>query len=203
MSDRKAKSVSRRGFLDGQMLVAMPGIGDDRFLRSVIYICAHSDDGAMGIIVNKRLPNLSLPELLTQLKLIDAADQILLPEGAGRVEVMQGGPVDKSRGFVLHSTDFFLDNSSLPIDDGIAMTITVDILKAIAEGRGPESAVVALGYAGWGPGQLEKEIQDNGWLHCRPDPGLIFGHDHETKYERAMRLIGIDPRMLSTDAGHA
>lgn len=196
-------SGERRGFLDGQMLVAMPGMQDERFVRSVIYICAHSSDGAMGLIVNRRAPNIQLPELLTQLKLIEDDELIRLPGSAGRIEVMHGGPVEKSRGFVLHSTDFFLDHSSLPIDDGIAMTITIDILKAIAEGRGPETAMVALGYAGWGPGQLEREIQENGWLHCPPDADLIFGSKHDSKYERAMRSIGIDPRMLSAEAGRA
>ena len=192
-----------RGFLDGQMLVAMPGMQDERFVRSVIYICAHSSDGAMGLIINKQAPNLKLPDLLSQLKLLEGDQDIRLPARADRVQVLNGGPVEKSRGFVLHSTDFFIDNSSLPIDDGIAMTITIDILKAIARGEGPDQAVVAMGYAGWAPGQLEREMQDNGWLHVPPDAALIFGEDHEMKYERAMRSIGIDPRMLSSDAGHA
>ncbi|HRK23894.1 MAG TPA: YqgE/AlgH family protein [Beijerinckiaceae bacterium] len=203
ITDRSNGRREPRGFLDGQMLVAMPGMQDERFVRAVIYICAHSSDGAMGLVVNKRSPHLDLPELLTQLKLIDEAAVIRLPDKVGRIEVMQGGPVEKSRGFVLHSTDYFIDHASLPVDDGIAMTVTVDILKAIAAGEGPENAVVALGYAGWSPGQLEQEMQENGWLHCPPDPALIFGHDHETKYERALRRIGIDPRMLSSEAGHA
>ncbi|MCA0423605.1 MAG: YqgE/AlgH family protein [Proteobacteria bacterium] len=193
----------RRGFLDGQILVAMPGMTDERFVRSVIYVCAHSADGAMGLVINRRSTAIALPELLTQLKVIDPEQEIRLPPRAGKVQVLSGGPVDQSRGFVLHSTDFFIENSSLPVDEGLAMTITIDILKAIAAGEGPERAIVALGYAGWGPGQLEQEIQDNGWLHCPPDPELIFDADHETKYERAMRSIGIDPRMLSSEAGRA
>ena len=192
-----------RGFLDGQMLVAMPGMQDERFMRTVIYICAHSSDGAMGLVINKRAPNLQLPDLLSQLKLVDPGREIRLPQRASKVQVMNGGPVEKGRGFVLHSTDYFIDNSSLPIDDGIAMTLTIDILKAIARGEGPDQAVVAMGYAGWAPGQLEREMQENGWLHVPPDASLIFGEDHEMKYERAMKSIGIDPRMLSSDAGHA
>lgn len=200
---KKMITGERRGFLDGQILVAMPGMQDERFARSVIYICAHSSDGAMGLVINRRSAAMELPELLAQLKVVEAGQDICLPLKAEQVQVLAGGPVEKSRGFVLHSTDYFIDHSSLPVDDGIAMTITVDILKAIAAGEGPERAIVALGYAGWAPGQLEQEIQDNGWLHCPPDPDLIFGHDHETKYERAMKSIGIDPRMLSSEAGHA
>lgn len=196
------RTGERRGFLDGKILVAMPGMRDERFVRSVIYICAHSSDGAMGLVINQRAPNLDLGELLQQLKITDE-NAILLPPKAGKVQVLNGGPVEKSRGFVLHSTDYFLDNSSLPIDDGIAMTITVDILKAIANGEGPERAVIALGYAGWAPGQLEQEMQENGWLHCPADPELIFDADLASKYERAMKSIGIDPRMLSSDAGRA
>lgn len=193
----------QRGFLDGQMLVAMPGMQDERFSRSVIYLCAHSGDGAMGLVVNRRAPNLGIQELMVQLKVLDEKGAIRLPAKADAVQVLSGGPVEKGRGFVLHSTDFFIENSSLTVDDGIALTITMDILKAIAAGQGPERALVALGYAGWGPGQLEREIQDNGWLHCTPDLSLIFDPEHETKYERAMQRIGIDPRMLSSEAGHA
>jgi putative transcriptional regulator len=203
MTSKLVTASETRSFLDGKMLVAMPGMRDERFVRSVIYLCAHSSDGAMGLIVNQRARNLDLNDLLVQLKLAESADVIRLPERSAGIQVLHGGPVDKSRGFVLHSTDFFLEHSSLPIDDGIAMTITMDILKAIANGSGPERAMVALGYAGWGPGQLEREIQENGWLHCPADHNLIFDHLHETKYERAMQSIGIDPRMLSSEAGRA
>jgi putative transcriptional regulator len=119
------------------------------------------------------------------------------------VNVLKGGPVETGRGFVLHSADFFIENSTLPIDEGICLTATLDILKAIARGNGPASAVLALGYAGWAPGQLEQEIQQNGWLHCAADPELIFGTDIEGKYERALRKIGIDLGMLSSESGHA
>jgi putative transcriptional regulator len=128
---------------------------------------------------------------------------IRLPSRAEVVKVMRGGPVETERGFVLHSSDFFIENSTLPIDEGICLTATIDILKAIARGEGPASAILALGYAGWAPGQLETEIQANGWLHCAADPELIFGADTGAKYERALKKIGIDPGMLSSDSGHA
>jgi len=194
---------SARGFLDGQMLIAMPSMGDERFSRSVIYVCAHSTEGAMGIIVNHPAPNISFPDLLVQLEVIPAAERIQLPNKAGAVKVLKGGPVETGRGFVLHSADFFIENSTLPIDEGICLTATLDILKAIAHGKGPVSAILALGYAGWAPGQLENEIQQNGWLHCAPDSELIFGSDIAGKYEKALRKIGIDLGMLSNEAGHA
>jgi putative transcriptional regulator len=193
----------KRGYLDGQMLIAMPTMRDERFARTLIYVCAHSSDGAMGIVVNQPAANIKFPDLLVQLDVIPAADLIQLPRKAGVVKVLKGGPVETGRGFVLHSEDFFIENSTLPIDNGICLTATLDILKAIAHGEGPQSAVLALGYAGWAPGQLENEIQENGWLNCDADPELIFGTDMETKYEAAMRKIGIDLGKLSSEAGHA
>jgi putative transcriptional regulator len=192
-----------RGYLDGQMLIAMPAMLDDRFARSLIYVCAHSAEGAMGIVVNHPAPNINFSDLLVKLDVIPAADVIQLPSRAGIVKVMRGGPVETERGFVLHSADFFIEDSTLPIDDGICLTATLDILKAIARGDGPASAILALGYAGWAPGQLESEIQGNGWLHCAPDSELIFGPDISTKYDRALKKIGIDLGMLSSEAGHA
>src|SRR5215469_1359934 len=192
-----------QGYLDGQLLVAMPVMGDPRFERSVIYLCAHSADGAMGIMVNRPAGSIDFPELLVQLNIINKAEQIKLPENAESMKVLRGGPVDTGRGFVLHSSDFYLDNATLPIDDKICLTATVDILKAIANGAGPKHAILALGYAGWAPGQLENEIQGNGWLHCDADPELVFGDDIDEKYARALRKIGIDPGMLSNEAGHA
>jgi putative transcriptional regulator len=176
---------------------------DDRFARAVIYVCAHSSEGAMGIIVNQPAANINFPDLLVQLEVIPAADLIQLPPRAGTVKVLKGGPVETGRGFVLHSADFFIENSTLPIDEGICLTATLDILKAIARGNGPASAVLALGYAGWAPGQLETEIQGNGWLHCPADPELIFGMDTDAKYALALKKIGIDLGMLSSEAGHA
>jgi putative transcriptional regulator len=202
-----AKSAAEKSaggsFLDGQMLIASPMMQDDRFSRSVIYVCAHSSEGAMGIIVNQPAANISFPDLLVKLDVIPATDLIKLPSRAGGVKVMKGGPVETERGFVLHSADFFIENSTLPIDQGICLTATLDILKAIARGKGPESAILALGYAGWAPGQLEDEIQDNGWLHCQPDPDLLFGTSVETKYAKALQKIGIRPGMLSSEVGHA
>lgn len=191
------------GYLDGQMLVAMPVMDDERFARSVIYICAHSAEGAMGIIVNRPAGSIDFPELLVQLNIIPDSEQIKLPENAESMKVLKGGPVETGRGFVLHSSDFFIKDATLPIDDDICLTATLDILKAIATGSGPKHAILALGYAGWAPGQLESEIQRNGWLHCPADPDLVFGDDVEDKYARALRKIGIDPGMLSNASGHA
>ncbi|RZN17598.1 YqgE/AlgH family protein [Bradyrhizobium sp. Leo121] len=194
---------SGSGYLDGQILIAMPVMSDPRFERSVIYMCAHSAEGAMGIIVNRPAGSIDFPGLLVQLDIIQKADQIKLPENAETMKVMKGGPVDTGRGFVLHSSDFYIQDATLNIDDDICLTATVDILKAIAKGSGPRHAILALGYAGWAPGQLENEIQHNGWLHCDADSDLIFGDDVEDKYDRALRKIGIDVGMLSNEAGHA
>jgi putative transcriptional regulator len=200
---KKSEPASARGYLDGQMLIAMPAMNDDRFTRSVIYVCAHSSEGAMGIVVNQRAGNIKFPDLLVQLEVIPPTERIQLPTTAEGVKVLKGGPVETGRGFVLHSADYFIENSTLPIDEGICLTATLDILKAIARGKGPSSAILALGYAGWAPGQLENEIQANGWLHCAADPELIFGPDIDAKYDKALRKIGIDLGMLSSDSGHA
>src|SRR6201985_2612506 len=154
-----------RGYLDGQILIAMPVMDDPRFERSVIYLCAHSSEGAMGIIVNRPAGSIDFPGLLVQLDIIKKSDQIKLPENAETLKVLKGGPVETGRGFVLHSADFFIQDATLRIDSEICLTATVDILKAIAKGSGPKHAILALGYAGWAAGQLESEIQDNGWLH--------------------------------------
>ena len=200
---KRAEDGSGQGYLDGQLLIAMPVMEDERFARSVIYVCAHSSEGAMGIIVNRPAGSIDFPELLAQLNIIDKSNHIKLPQNAERMKVLKGGPVETGRGFVLHSSDFFLQDDTLPIDDGICLTATVEILKAIARGGGPKHAILALGYAGWGPGQLETEIQSNGWLHCAADADLIFGRDVEEKYLRALHKIGIEPGMLSNEAGHA
>ncbi|MDP3407151.1 YqgE/AlgH family protein [Bosea sp. (in: a-proteobacteria)] len=195
--------LSGRSYLDGQCLIAMPGMADTRFSRSVVYVCAHSEDGAMGIIVNKPAADTRFPDLLVQLDVIPSDELIRLPSQAEKLQVLRGGPVETKRGFVLHTADFFLESATLPIDDGICLTATLDILRAIAIGSGPESAVLALGYAGWGAGQLESEIQANGWLHCAADPALLFDDGIDTKYTRALGKIGIDPAFLSSEAGHA
>jgi putative transcriptional regulator len=200
---KSSGSSPKQGYLDGRLLVAMPVMGDPRFERSVIYLCAHSAEGAMGIMVNRPAGSIDFPELLVQLNIIGKDDQIKLPETAESLKVLRGGPVDTGRGFVLHSGDFYIDNATLRIDDDICLTATIDILKAIAKGDGPRHAILALGYAGWRPGQLEAEIQGNGWLHCDADADLVFGDDVGDKYARALRKIGVDPGMLSNAAGHA
>ena len=178
------------GFLDGQMLVAMSSVTEP-FERAVIYLCAHSEEGAMGIVINRPASKVKFPELLVQLDVIAEQEAIRLPGKVNTMQVLKGGPVETQRGFVLHSNDFFIDNSTLPINRGIALTATVDILRAIAGGSGPERAILALGYAGWGAGQLEEEMQDNVWLNVPADPSLIFDRELDSKYERAMRSFGI------------
>lgn len=189
--------------LDGKMLIAMPAMGDPRFDRSVIFMCAHSDNGAMGIIVNKVTPMLSFGELTSQLDLFSAEEYKAIDPELINSPVLFGGPVEANRGFVLHTSDYFVADGSMPIGKHMALTATLDILKAMAQGRGPRRAMLALGYSGWAPGQLEDEIQRNGWLYGEANEGLIFGSNHEIKYDQAMRLIGVNPSMLSGDAGHA
>ncbi|MXN66108.1 YqgE/AlgH family protein [Stappia sp. GBMRC 2046] len=190
-------------FLDGRFLVAMPGMEDGRFAHAVVYVCAHSEEGAMGIVLNQSASNITFADLLTQLEIIDDGEAIRLPSPADKMLVHRGGPVESGRGFVLHSDDFFIDSSTLPISDGICLTATLEILKAIAEGRGPDQAMLALGYAGWAAGQLETEIQANGWIIGPADPSIIFDQDNETKWQRALALMGIEAGMLSSEAGHA
>jgi putative transcriptional regulator len=201
--DGRGQKDKRNGYLDGQLLLAMPNMPDDRFARSVIYMCAHSDEGAMGIVINHPAPSVDFSELLVQLEVIGPDEAIRLPPKAGAVPVLKGGPVETGRGFVLHSNDFFIDNSTLPIDATVSLTATVDILRAIAHGTGPGQAVLALGYAGWSPGQLEEELQQNGWLTCPADASLVFDIPLESKYDIALRKLGVDPSFLSTDFGHA
>ena len=201
--DKIRSRRKRRGYLEGQVLVAMPGMMDQRFARSVIYLCAHSKEGAMGLIINQRAKRVKFADLLVQLEVIDEQEAIRLPKRAGGMQVLKGGPVETQRGFVLHSSDYHVEDTTMPIDATVSLTATVDILRAIAQDAGPYQAVLALGYAGWSPGQLEREIQQNGWLSCEADADLVFGADLESKYARAMRKIGIDPAMLVNDAGHA
>jgi putative transcriptional regulator len=189
------------GYLDGQMLIAMPSLQDGPFARSLVYLCAHRQDGAMGIIVNHSAPTIKFPELLTQLGIVNESESIVVPPR--EIKVLRGGPVETGRGFVLHSSDFFIDNSTQPIGDDICLTATLDILRAIAKGGGPRKAVLALGYAGWSSGQLEDEIRANGWLQCPADAGLVFDDDFATKYDRALAKIGVSVAMLSGEAGRA
>jgi putative transcriptional regulator len=197
---RKRRSDS---CLKGQLLVAMPLMTDRRFARSVIYICAHSEDGAMGLIINHRADHISFPDLLERLGIIPQGAEDGIADDILERQVHVGGPVETGRGFVLHSSDYYVAESTLPIDDGVSLTATVDILKAIAGGKGPDRAILALGYAGWRAGQLESEIAANGWLHCPADADLLFDRDLDQKYERALSKIGIDPSHLVSEAGHA
>ena len=182
-------------YLTGQLLIAMPNMGDPRFARTVIYMCAHSAEGAMGLVINKPLPSITFAELLQQLN-IEASDEV---EG---LRVQLGGPVESGRGFVLHSADFVREGTMV-VSDNIALTATIDILRAIATGKGPLHHMLALGYAGWGPGQLDAEIQANGWLHAAADEAILFDPDLSTKWERAIAKLGVTPAMLSGEAGHA
>ena len=190
-------------YLEGQMLIAMPGMGDPRFDRSLIFMCAHSKNGAMGIIVNKTAPMMFFSDLVDQLKIVPPDEVRGLSPPVLNMPVLFGGPVEQFRGFVLHSTDYVSNDTSLPISDTIALTATIEILQAIARGQGPGKVMLALGYSGWVAGQLENEIQHNGWLHCEADDDLIFGGDNDGKYFRALKKIGVDPLMLSAESGHA
>jgi putative transcriptional regulator len=189
--------------LSGQLLVAMPSIGDSRFHRTVIYLCSHSDEGAMGLVINRPADEIAFIDLLRQLKILSESGQINLPEKAREIQVVHGGPVEPSRGFVLHSIEPEPIAGSVKIDSHIRLSANLDILHAIAKGDGPERVVFALGYAGWGAGQLESEIQQNGWILCPASDDLLFDDEFETKYERALALIGVDLGMLSTDIGRA
>ncbi len=190
-----SKDSETTGYLTGQLLVAMPQMRDPRFMRSVIYMCAHSIEGAMGLVVNKLADNVSFPDLLDQLNIQTGPVE-------NEIFVHFGGPVETGRGFVLHSSDYVQD-ATLVIDENVGLTATVDILKSIAEGNGPDRSLLALGYAGWGAGQLDEEIQANGWLTVAPDVPLVFDGDLDGKWERAMDKMGIDFSKLSGEAGHA
>ncbi|SNB53418.1 putative transcriptional regulator [Arboricoccus pini] len=182
--------------LAGRLLLATPAIGDPRFSHSVIFLCAHSDQGAMGLVVNQLSEGVRFKSIMEQFDL--PANR----EPEREVPVHVGGPVEGSRGFVLHTPDFVRE-STLIIDDHYALTATVDILKAIALNEGPRRCVFALGYTGWAPGQLDAEIRDNGWLVAPADVELVYGGEHEQKWSRAMGRLGIDPGLFSSVAGHA
>ena len=193
--EEQKRSDGDDGYLTGQFLIAMPTMGDPRFERTVIYMCAHSADGAMGLVVNRVASEIDFPELLNQLEI--ETDGIKKP-----VPVLTGGPVETGRGFVLHSMDYSQD-STLKVTDEVGLTATVDILRAIAEGEGPAKSLLTLGYAGWSSGQLDNEIQANGWLNVSSDTSILFDEDLNRKWDRAVRKVGIDPSFLSAEAGHA
>jgi putative transcriptional regulator len=182
-------------YFTGQLLIAMPGMRDEQFYKTVIYVCAHTDDGAMGLILNQVINGLSFPSLIEQLGIKEAVNDPTLP-------IHFGGPVESGRGFVLHSNEYQRD-ATLEVDDSVSLTATIDVLKAIAGGRGPKQSLLALGYAGWGPGQLDDEIRANGWLQVPADMDLIFGDNQVNKWELSIAKIGIDPGMLSDEVGHA
>lgn len=182
--------------LSGKLLIAMPGMGDPRFERSVVFLCAHGDDGAMGLIVNKPSSGLTFSGLLEQLSIEPGP-------GVDEIRVHFGGPVDTGRGFVLHSGDYDANNSTLRVGERFGMTATLDVLEHIAEGRGPDQVLLALGYAGWGPGQLEDELARNGWLTADSHESIVFDQDDDRKWASALQTLGIDPMMLSSSSGRA
>jgi len=180
--------------LAGQLLIAMPQMQDRRFARSVIFLCAHNEEAAMGLVVNKFIDSVTMPELLEKLGIPSVGL-------VGRARVHAGGPVEEGRGFVLHSDDYVEQNTL--VVGSMALTATLDILRAIGRGKGPRRSLLALGYAGWGPGQLDAEMQENGWLHVPADEGIVFDEGVADKWQRALGKLGIDPIALSGDAGHA
>lgn len=190
------QNASDHMHLTGKILIAMPGMGDPRFAHSVVLICAYSPEGAMGLIVNKAIEQMQLGALFDQLSIASSGDN----ESAC---LFFGGPVETGRGFVLHTPDYRSDLSTLQIDGRFSMTATQDILEDIAAGNGPSSSLVALGYSGWGPGQLEHEIAENGWLIADASQALVFQEEVSRIWPEAMNSLGIDPLTLSTTAGHA
>lgn len=190
--------------LSGQLLVAMPGLLDPNFNRSLIYICAHSEEGAMGLIINRPAENIDFADLIDKVFTPSNSEPIsLTAECSTPPYIHIGGPMESGRGFVLHSADYHADENTFPVNDNISLTATLDILKAIANGTGPEHSLLALGYAGWAPGQLENELSDNGWLHCPANSDLVFNTDIDDKYSLAFKTLGIDPSYLVSETGHA
>ncbi|SIT85665.1 putative transcriptional regulator [Yoonia rosea] len=182
--------------LVGKLLIAMPDMSDPRFAKTVVYMCAHSEEGGMGLIVNKPEKGIRFSKLLAQM-------EIPVSSNARDLRVHYGGPVDYQRGFVLHSSDYASDTGTLDVDDNYRMTATLEVLEDLAKGEGPDVAMMALGYAGWGPGQLEYEIRQNGWLTCAPTDEILFGADNAGKWAAALKLLGVDPLLLSATAGRA
>ena len=182
--------------LEGKMLIAMPAMGDPRFSRTVIFMCAHSPGGALGLIVNKHAGEITFADLLSQFDIAPDPD-------VADMRVHLGGPVETERGFVLHSDDYFVDDVTMPIRSHVGLTANIEILKEMAAGKGPRKRIVALGYSGWGPGQLESEIQANAWLHCDADEDLMFAEDMDATWQAALAKLGIDLSNFSGEAGRA
>lgn len=194
-SSRSSDTPAAADFLTGHLLIAMPTMEDPRFAHSVIYVCAHTPEGAMGLVLNRPLQKPKFDDLLRQLEVAPVPP-------ARRIRLCAGGPMDNARGFVLHTTDW-TGEGSLRVNDAVALTASLDVLKAIAEGNGPREGLLALGYAGWGPGQLDAEIQRNAWLSVQADETIVFDAEHDTKWRRALAKLHIDPLLLSGAAGHA
>jgi putative transcriptional regulator len=193
---KEDRTVGGTNFLEGKLLIALPGMSDPRFAKSVIFMCAHSAEGAMGIVINRPIEGLGFREMARKLDLDVTATTPDFP-------VLSGGPVEPGRGFVLHSGDYKSDQSTLAVSGNVSLTATLDILRAMVEGQGPQHAIFALGYSGWGPGQIEGEIQMNGWLHCDADETILFDTAIETRWNAALRKLGIDSSGLSAHAGRA
>jgi putative transcriptional regulator len=193
--------MTKRSSMKGKLLIAMPSIQGDDFSQSVVFMCEHNADGAMGLVINKPAPRMFFDDLVEKLALTPKdgpiRDEIL------QIPILLGGPVKQFQGFVLHSMDYFSATESLKISADFALTATVDVLREIARGKGPQRKLLALGYAGWMAGQLDNEILRNGWLHCDADMDLVFSGNYEGLHRAALAKLGVDPRMLSADAGHA
>jgi putative transcriptional regulator len=192
----RPRAAGSENFLEGKLLIALPGMPDPRFEKSVIYVCAHSFDGAMGIMINRAVEGVRFRELMEKLELEMTAV-------ANDVPVLYGGPVETGRGFVLHSSDYESTDSTMPVAEDVSLTATVEILRAMGQGKGPRKALFALGYAGWGPGQIEDEIRANGWLHCDSDAALLFDTVLGSRWSQALRKLGIDASGLSAHTGQA
>jgi putative transcriptional regulator len=193
---KDSRATSGENFLEGKLLIAMPGMTDPHFEKSVIFMCAHSAEGAMGIMINKPVTGLSFHDLMEKLEL-------KVTPGTRNFPILYGGPVESGRGFVLHSGDYESSEATLPVSEDISLTATLDILRAMADGRGPQHAIFALGYAGWNAGQIEDEIRRNGWIHCDCDSELLFKSGLDSKWSTALKKLGIDASGLSAHAGHA
>jgi putative transcriptional regulator len=189
--------------LTGQFLVAMPSMEDERFAETVIYMCAHGDDGAMGLVINRELPDLQFTDLMDQFELGGREDAIVMPRHVMNKTIHIGGPVETNRGFVLHSSDYHTVDSSLRINEDVSLTATIDVLRAIALGQGPQESLLAMGYCSWSAGQLEGEIKANGWLTVPATLDLIFEAEVPSRYEAALAELGINRARLSPDMGHA
>lgn len=189
------KTQLSSGYIAGKCLIAMPALRDPNFARTVVYVCAHTPEGAMGLVVNRPITQLTFPDILDQLGIESGPD-------CEDIRVHFGGPVEAARGFVLHTAEYH-QSATLIVDESVALTATTDVLQAIAAGHGPRASLMALGYSGWSPGQLDEELKENSWLTVDADEDLLFGLNTEKKWDQALRKLGIDPAMLNENAGHA